>query len=256
MYESLLLFYGCIISDRNCFLNLWMSLKFINGVKPGSRDGSSKLTPSLDGLYDADDEKPSETISPSSFPIPVVDSGSFFKESDTSLSYSDNSLLEFETFSDHTEAGFDRRLEPNKSRLSVRGLLMVSRSPPDRELPSLCFAIGSEKKLVVYCALYYSQDESVCFRKFGDNKDHLNLYVTMLGKSSDKGWGEELISKRSSNVVQDVKSHSSGQQWSTIKRQTQKFQEFKSPLKQFDLSFKLIKPLNKPLRYGVRSDLL
>ncbi|GJY04324.1 hypothetical protein Tco_0370264 [Tanacetum coccineum] len=41
--------------------------------------------------------------SPSSFPIPVVDSGSFFKESDTSLSYLDNSLLEFETFSDHTE---------------------------------------------------------------------------------------------------------------------------------------------------------
>ncbi|GKC79171.1 hypothetical protein Tco_1129945 [Tanacetum coccineum] len=41
--------------------------------------------------------------SPSSFPIPVVDSGSFFKESDTSLSYLDSSLPEFETFSDHTE---------------------------------------------------------------------------------------------------------------------------------------------------------
>ncbi|GJR83366.1 hypothetical protein Tco_0154151, partial [Tanacetum coccineum] len=37
--------------------------------------------------------------SPSSFPIPVVDSGSFFKEFDTSLL--DNSLPEFETFSDH-----------------------------------------------------------------------------------------------------------------------------------------------------------
>ncbi|GKG22789.1 hypothetical protein Tco_0388092, partial [Tanacetum coccineum] len=41
--------------------------------------------------------------SPSSFPIPIVDSDSFFEESDTSFSYSDNSLSEFETFSDHTE---------------------------------------------------------------------------------------------------------------------------------------------------------
>ncbi|GJX56769.1 hypothetical protein Tco_0286666 [Tanacetum coccineum] len=37
------------------------------------------------------------------FPIPVEDSDSFFKKSDTSLSYLDNSLPEFETFSDHTE---------------------------------------------------------------------------------------------------------------------------------------------------------
>ncbi|GJR96565.1 hypothetical protein Tco_0268739 [Tanacetum coccineum] len=41
--------------------------------------------------------------SPSLFPIPVEDSDSFFEKSDTSLSYSDNSLTEFETFSDHTE---------------------------------------------------------------------------------------------------------------------------------------------------------
>ncbi|GKA94906.1 hypothetical protein Tco_0816944 [Tanacetum coccineum] len=41
--------------------------------------------------------------SPSSFPIPVIDSDSFFEESDTSLSHLDNSLPEFETFSDHTE---------------------------------------------------------------------------------------------------------------------------------------------------------
>ncbi|GKE14090.1 hypothetical protein Tco_1421667, partial [Tanacetum coccineum] len=36
-------------------------------------------------------------------PIPFADSNSFFEESDTSLSYSDNSLPEFESFSDHTE---------------------------------------------------------------------------------------------------------------------------------------------------------
>ncbi|GJW13719.1 hypothetical protein Tco_0017852 [Tanacetum coccineum] len=41
--------------------------------------------------------------SPSSIPISVTDSDSLFEESDTSLSHSDNSLPEFETFSDHTE---------------------------------------------------------------------------------------------------------------------------------------------------------
>ncbi|GKF33313.1 hypothetical protein Tco_0106513, partial [Tanacetum coccineum] len=40
--------------------------------------------------------------SPSSFPIPVVDNDSIFEESDTSFSYSGNSLPEFESFSDHT----------------------------------------------------------------------------------------------------------------------------------------------------------
>nr|GEY59366.1 hypothetical protein [Tanacetum cinerariifolium] len=40
---------------------------------------------------------------PSPFPIPVEDSDSFFEKSDTSLSYTDNSLPEFETFSDHTK---------------------------------------------------------------------------------------------------------------------------------------------------------
>nr|GEW56385.1 hypothetical protein [Tanacetum cinerariifolium] len=41
--------------------------------------------------------------SPSLLSIPVEDSDSFFEKSDTSLSYSDNSLLEFKTFSVHTE---------------------------------------------------------------------------------------------------------------------------------------------------------
>nr|GFA51845.1 hypothetical protein [Tanacetum cinerariifolium] len=41
--------------------------------------------------------------SPSLFPIPVEDSDSFFEKSNTSLSYLDNSLPEFETFSDHTK---------------------------------------------------------------------------------------------------------------------------------------------------------
>ncbi|GJY78317.1 hypothetical protein Tco_0484118, partial [Tanacetum coccineum] len=41
--------------------------------------------------------------SPSSFPIPIVDSNSFFEESDTSFSHLENSLPKFKTFSDHTE---------------------------------------------------------------------------------------------------------------------------------------------------------
>ncbi|GKE07480.1 hypothetical protein Tco_1399498, partial [Tanacetum coccineum] len=41
--------------------------------------------------------------SPSLFPIPVTDSDSFFEKFDTFLSYSDNSLPEFDPFSDDTE---------------------------------------------------------------------------------------------------------------------------------------------------------
>ncbi|GJT14554.1 hypothetical protein Tco_0861596 [Tanacetum coccineum] len=41
--------------------------------------------------------------SPSLFPIPFTDSDLFFEMSDTSLSHLDNSLPEFETFSDHKE---------------------------------------------------------------------------------------------------------------------------------------------------------
>ncbi|GKC93102.1 hypothetical protein Tco_1158544, partial [Tanacetum coccineum] len=39
----------------------------------------------------------------SPFSFPILDSDSFFEKSDTSFSYSDNYLPEFETFSDHTE---------------------------------------------------------------------------------------------------------------------------------------------------------
>ncbi|GKC19626.1 hypothetical protein Tco_1021776 [Tanacetum coccineum] len=54
---------------------------------------SLKNNPTLDFMFK----------SPSSFPIPIMDSDSFFEESDTSLSQLDNSLPEFETFSDHTK---------------------------------------------------------------------------------------------------------------------------------------------------------
>ncbi|GJX99470.1 hypothetical protein Tco_0356489 [Tanacetum coccineum] len=64
--------------------------------------------------------------SPSPFPIPVADSDSFLEESDTSLSHLDNSLPEFETFSDHY-----RRIEPDQE-----GLISIDNSnDPLLELP-------------------------------------------------------------------------------------------------------------------------
>ncbi|GKE46489.1 hypothetical protein Tco_1477747, partial [Tanacetum coccineum] len=56
--------------------------------------------------YLKDNPTPDHVLkSPSSVPIPVTDSDSFFEESDsdTCLSHLDNSLPEFETFSDHTK---------------------------------------------------------------------------------------------------------------------------------------------------------
>ncbi|GKG15390.1 hypothetical protein Tco_0357713, partial [Tanacetum coccineum] len=51
-----------------------------------------------------DNPTPDRVLKSSSlFPIPITDSDSFFEESDTSLSHLDNSLPEFEPFSDDTE---------------------------------------------------------------------------------------------------------------------------------------------------------
>ncbi|GJX46418.1 hypothetical protein Tco_0271608 [Tanacetum coccineum] len=62
----------------------------------------SRLVANIESLKD--NPTPNRVLKyPFSFPIPIVNSDSFFEESDTSFSYSDNSLLEFENFSDHTE---------------------------------------------------------------------------------------------------------------------------------------------------------
>nr|GEZ02735.1 hypothetical protein [Tanacetum cinerariifolium] len=58
---------------------------------------------------------------PSLFLIPIEDNDSFLEKSDTSLSYSDNSLPEFETFRNHTE-------ETNNN------IDYIEASPPDSEL--------------------------------------------------------------------------------------------------------------------------
>ncbi|GKG03876.1 hypothetical protein Tco_0314263, partial [Tanacetum coccineum] len=62
----------------------------------------SRLITNIESLKD--NPTPDSVLkSPSSVPISVTDSNSFFEESDTSLSHLDNSLPKFETFSDDTE---------------------------------------------------------------------------------------------------------------------------------------------------------
>ncbi|GJS66809.1 hypothetical protein Tco_0681373 [Tanacetum coccineum] len=69
----------------------------------------SRLITNIESLND-NPTPDHEFKSPSSFPIPVTDSDSFFEKSDTSLSYSDKSLPEFEPFSDDTEETRSGRL--------------------------------------------------------------------------------------------------------------------------------------------------
>ncbi|GJV79721.1 hypothetical protein Tco_1515591 [Tanacetum coccineum] len=74
--------------------------------------------------------------SPSPFPIPIEDNDSFFEMSDTSLSYSDNSLPEFETFSDHTEetssgsttTHFDNSFPESRNKISDPGIFFELQS--------------------------------------------------------------------------------------------------------------------------------
>ncbi|GJZ14460.1 hypothetical protein Tco_0550137 [Tanacetum coccineum] len=76
-----------------------VSLEKVNDVDQEEKD---RLISNIESLKD--NPTPDRVFkSLSSFPIPVMDSDSFFEESDTSLSHSDNSLPEFETFSHHTE---------------------------------------------------------------------------------------------------------------------------------------------------------
>ncbi|GJX67906.1 hypothetical protein Tco_0303633, partial [Tanacetum coccineum] len=67
--------------------------KLLNVHRLISKIESLKDNPTPDRVFE----------SPSPFPIPVAESDSFLEESDTSLSLLDNSLPEFETFSDHME---------------------------------------------------------------------------------------------------------------------------------------------------------
>ncbi|GKA82619.1 hypothetical protein Tco_0789367 [Tanacetum coccineum] len=69
----------------------------------------SRLITNIESLND--NPTPDRVLkSPSLVPISVMDSNSFFEKYDTSFSFSDNSLPEFETFSDHMEETRSGRL--------------------------------------------------------------------------------------------------------------------------------------------------
>nr|GEY67298.1 hypothetical protein [Tanacetum cinerariifolium] len=76
--------------------------------------------------------------SPSSFPIPVEDSGFFLEKSVTSLFYSDNSLPKFETFSDHTEETSSGSTTPHAHYSFPKYDLFIFEIEPDQgELTSV-----------------------------------------------------------------------------------------------------------------------
>ncbi|GKD94835.1 hypothetical protein Tco_1374672 [Tanacetum coccineum] len=81
-------------SDDDDFKDIeYVSLEEVNNDQEEKDIESLNDNPSLDRVFK----------SPSSVPIPVTDSDSFFEESHTSLSHLDNSLPEFDPFSDDTE---------------------------------------------------------------------------------------------------------------------------------------------------------
>nr|GEU34829.1 zf-CCHC domain-containing protein/UBN2 domain-containing protein [Tanacetum cinerariifolium] len=87
------------------------------------------------------------------FSIPVEDSDSFFEKSDTSLSYLDNSLPEFETFSDHTKETSSDNLEeprvyvPNVLPTHPTLMLDLDFIPFDNSLPEYeIFYFDTEEK--------------------------------------------------------------------------------------------------------------
>ncbi|GKE78347.1 hypothetical protein Tco_1544467, partial [Tanacetum coccineum] len=89
-----------ISSDDDDFEDIeYVILEDMNDVEQVEKD---RLISNIESLKD--NPTPDCVLnSPSLFPIPIADSDSFLEESDTFLSYLDNSLPEFETFSDHTE---------------------------------------------------------------------------------------------------------------------------------------------------------
>ncbi|GKE56886.1 hypothetical protein Tco_1496071 [Tanacetum coccineum] len=87
-------------SDDDDFEDIeYVSLEEVNDVDQEEKD---HLITNIESLND--NPIPDHVFnSPSSVPILVMNSDSFFEESDTSLSHLDNSLPEFEPFSDDTE---------------------------------------------------------------------------------------------------------------------------------------------------------
>ncbi|GJV84448.1 hypothetical protein Tco_1524346, partial [Tanacetum coccineum] len=142
--------------------------------------------------------------SPSLFHIPIMDSDSFFKESDTSFSFSDNSLLEFETFSDHTEEtrsgnttthannslpeydSFLFKIEPDQGGLTSV-VIFDNSNDPLLELPEFesfhfdpSFPRPPEEPLDVEICLNFEPDTAVI-----NNFDELNTFLSFLTYPED-----------------------------------------------------------------------
>ncbi|GKC73696.1 hypothetical protein Tco_1119579 [Tanacetum coccineum] len=101
------------ISDDTCDVPICDDSSTFDALKDHSEilsdsndDGTSSDDDDFEDIEYVDASPPNSklvSLEESHSPFPIPDSNSFFEKSDTSLSYSDNSLPEFESFSDHTK---------------------------------------------------------------------------------------------------------------------------------------------------------
>ncbi|GJX12750.1 hypothetical protein Tco_0204508 [Tanacetum coccineum] len=111
------------------------------------QEEKDRLVTNIESLKD--NSTPDRVLkSPFSFPIPITDSDSFFEKSDTSFSYSDNSLPEFETFSDHTE-------ETRSGSTTTH----ANNSPP--EYDSFLFEVESDQGGLISIVIYDNSNDSL-----------------------------------------------------------------------------------------------
>ncbi|GKE59185.1 hypothetical protein Tco_1498370, partial [Tanacetum coccineum] len=153
--------------------------------------------------------------SPSPFPILVEDSDSFFEKSDTSLSYLDNSLPEFETFSDHTEETSSDR-EPRvhvPNELPTHPTLMLDSDfiPSDDSLGSdleVSFPFGTRNKIFdpgiffeVQSKRFLSQDPFSISFIHNPLRPVIETLLPFSSKNEDKIFNPGILS---SNLLSDL----------------------------------------------------
>nr|GEZ95666.1 hypothetical protein [Tanacetum cinerariifolium] len=107
--------------------------------------------------------------SPSPFCIPVEDNVSFFEKSDTSLSYSENSLPEFETFSDHVEEMSSGSTTTHADySLPKYDSFLFEIEPDQGELTRVIFSFNIEEKnsgsTTIYADISFSDPDHFHFK--------------------------------------------------------------------------------------------
>ncbi|GJR07518.1 hypothetical protein Tco_0790170 [Tanacetum coccineum] len=126
----------------------------------------SRLVTNIESLKD--NPTPDRVLKFSSlFPIPIIDSDSFFEESDTSFSYSDNSLPEFETFSDHTEETRSGKL-PEFESFHFDLYPSFPRPPPEPPDVEISLIIETDAPVINN---FDELNEDECFDPGGDEID-------------------------------------------------------------------------------------